>query len=117
MPLSMLTMSYNKMTCPQFELNMAKTQMNKAVSFMTKATFMTLPQFFFRRSRSISWQPHFILHHHHYLCVHLATFTFVHVAKIMTLPHFHFIMTKIKMTLPRNVMTMAHINDYVTFFF
>jgi hypothetical protein len=32
------------MTVAQFEMNMAKTQMNKAVSFMTMAPFMTLPK-------------------------------------------------------------------------
>ena len=35
------------MTRAQFEMNMAKTQMNKAVSFMTMATYMTLPKYFF----------------------------------------------------------------------
>ena len=49
--------------------------------------------------------------------VHLATFIFVHVPKIMTLPHLHFIMTKINMTVPRKAMTLAHFYDCVTIFF
>ena len=104
------------MTTALFEMNVAITQLNKAVSFMTMATFYDCAKLNFWRSRSIWWQPHYIFHLNHIWFDHLATFIFVHVPKIMSLPHIYFIMPQNKMTVSRNVMTMALINDYVTFF-
>ena len=44
LPLSILTLCQNKMTRAFFEMNMANTQMNKALYFMKMATKMTLPK-------------------------------------------------------------------------
>ena len=47
LPLLIIIRYIKNMTMTYIYMNMAKTQMNKAVSFMTMATYMTLPKYFF----------------------------------------------------------------------